>query len=638
MRRGRFGWMRAAGVALAALANVGAAATGERTLEYLYVDANEGGSSGGHVALRFDESIYHFQHMAPGVLRLYRDDDRHFFQLYGGLLNRTVRGARIGVSDETYTLLRDSFEARRQAEEAWFDRLDAHGEDAALYDRLLAAPGETPALALPAAGFFLPDGGTPVTRATADAEPALVALRARVEDAYGAGFLEQRAAQLEAALRALAPDPASAPTRPADPEQQPPAEYPFARRYGDLLLGLRAVQVLAAALPLREGSLRDGLALEAGPDSRADAARGGEEQRVAAYAAELEDRLVRTVRSQRPDFGFPLLVGMARLVALHESLRTHRLVVVDAFGARHDLVTRAQLDRVHDLWPAMRTQNRAALDEARTAFFESAAPGEPELSRLESAANRWLELEEAVRGARELRANSGRLVPDRPALRTDLVRPSATEKALRTARDTAREHGRSLGAKLEQVYAYDLITRNCVSEIFRLVDRTLVAKGESERRLGGHVSLDASLNFIPFVSADAVDERWRVVEHTERPSHRRDLLEAMYAREGVLSVYLREFNTLTATVYQHPQRDSVFLFFTDDAIAARPLFGTVNLLTGLVATAAGLLVAPFDGGETLSAGARGMLFSLPELAFFNIRKGTFEHVPEPPPGASDVAR
>ncbi len=630
MRGRRFGWMHATVVALAALANAGAAAPGERTIEYLYVDSNEGGSSGGHVALRFDDSIYHFQHQAPGVLRLYRDDDRHFFELYRGIMNRTVRGSRVAVSEDTYSLLRDAFESRRQAEEAWFDRLAAYGEDAALYDRLLAAraaPAETPPLALPAAGFFLPDGGAPVRRSgdAASADPALVALRARVAETYGPDFLAQRASRLEAALTGLSPADAGA-SPPVDPEEQPPAEYSFARHYEDLLLGLRAIQVVEAAPPLREGSLREGLPLTP-----------SEEQRVAAYAADLEERLVHAVRSQRPDFGFPLLVGMARLIALHESLRTHRLVVVDAFGARHDLVTRAQLERNRALWPEMRTQNEAALELARASFFDAAAPGEPELSRLESAANRWLELEEALRGQRDVRANSGRLVPDRPALRTDLVQPGAPDEALREARDGAREHERTLAQNLERVYAYDLITRNCVSEIFRLVDRALAASGGSEERLGGHVSLDATLNFIPFVSAGAVDHRWRVVERTELPSHRRELLDEMYANEGVVGVYLREFNTVTSTAYQHPQRDSVFLLFTDDAIVARPLFGTVNLVTGLVTTAAGLLAAPFDGGDTLSAGARGVLFSLPELAFFNIRKGTFEHVPEPP-GVLDVAR
>ena len=43
------------------------------TLDYLYIEANEGGSSGGHVALGIGDDVYHFQHDTGGVLALRRD-------------------------------------------------------------------------------------------------------------------------------------------------------------------------------------------------------------------------------------------------------------------------------------------------------------------------------------------------------------------------------------------------------------------------------------------------------------------------------------------------------------------------------------------------------------------------------------
>jgi hypothetical protein len=42
---------------------------------------------------------------------------------------------------------------------------------------------------------------------------------------------------------------------------------------------------------------------------------------------------------------------------------------------------------------------------------------------------------------------------------------------------------------------------------------------------------------------------------------------------------------------------------------------------------AGLPLLPFDRGDTLVAGVRGAVFSLPELAFVNLRKGSFDYVP-----------
>ena len=49
----------------------------------------------------------------------------------------------------------------------------------------------------------------------------------------------------------------------------------------------------------------------------------------------------------------------------------------------------------------------------------------------------------------------------------------------------------------------------------------------------------------------------------------------------------------------------------------------------------GLLWLPFDSGHLLDTALRGALFSLPELAFQNIRKGTFEWIaPELRPAVS----
>jgi len=110
----------------------------------------------------------------------------------------------------------------------------------------------------------------------------------------------------------------------------------------------------------------------------------------------------------------------------------------------------------------------------------------------------------------------------------------------------------------------------------------------------------------------------------------------MYRRENPLRVWLRECNVLTSTIYPRNTDDSFFLLFTDDVVAPRPLFGTVNLAAGLGAAAVGIPLLPFDGGQTLMAGLRGAVFSLPELAFVNLRKGSFDHVPRDIHGASNA--
>jgi hypothetical protein len=114
-----------------------------------------------------------------------------------------------------------------------------------------------------------------------------------------------------------------------------------------------------------------------------------------------------------------------------------------------------------------------------------------------------------------------------------------------------------------------------------------------------------------------------VSQVVELPSYRKSEVGRMYARENPVVVFARESNTLTSTLYEAAPEDSAFLFFTDDAVAARPLFGAINAAAALGVAVAGVATLPADGGARLVAGLRGMLFSLPELAFFNIRKGSF---------------
>jgi len=72
-------------------------------------------------------------------------------------------------------------------------------------------------------------------------------------------------------------------------------------------------------------------------------------------------------------------------------------------------------------------------------------------------------------------------------------------------------------------------------------------------------------------------------------------------------------------------------------VLRRPLYGIANLLVGIGGTLTGLALLPIDGGTTLRRGLYGALFSLPELAFVNIRKGSFEWAPRSAIGEACVS-
>ena len=89
---------------------------------------------------------------------------------------------------------------------------------------------------------------------------------------------------------------------------------------------------------------------------------------------------------------------------------------------------------------------------------------------------------------------------------------------------------------------------------------------------------------------------------------------------------LRESNIFTSTLYDYNSDDSFFMFFTDDNVIFRPVFGVFNAAAGISQSVLGLLTWPFDSGKNLELGMAGILMSLPELFYFNIRKGTYKYL------------
>jgi len=578
-----------------------------RFVDYLYIEANEGGSSGGHVALRLGNETYHFQHERPGVLRLRRDDAEHFRYAYGMLENRTMHVSRVAVSDATYAELRQRFSERYLIERKLFEERDALGEDRSLLEQLLGRRrGDTTGtIGLRGAGFFFPDDGR-----SPPSDAALALLR-RVQQTYGPAALRQRTEELRLELARLTP--ASVGPPPDVPAHgYPQFARPFSSRYRDALTGLAALQALERALPVRADARWPSASVEMQLETV-------EKQALAAFADRLTDQLTRLLRSDRPDWGYPFLVGMARLAALRESEQTGHLVLLDAFPPGAEVIPWPSVRQHRDAISDLLAEAREEFARARVLLRSGKEIEEHDYADVEAAGNRLLELEAAVTEERDMRVSAEALLPSRDAAWTDLVVPDVPDDEL--ARDLMRAKTMEtlFATRLERRYAYDLFSHNCVSEVFETI-------GSAGAGLGERVDGRTSLQFIPFVSARAVDGGWNVAQRTTLRSYRRSKLDEMYGRENRLHVWLRECNTLTSTIYRRNADDSFFVLFTDDVVALRPLFGAVNVAVAMGAGAVGVVLLPFDHGRTLMSGVRGALFSLPELAFVNLRKGSFVYV------------
>ena len=616
------------------LAGLGGATAAESAtgVEYLYVESNEGGSSGGHVALRLGDDVFHFEHRSPGVLVLGRDDFEHFRYRYSILENRTIHVSRIAVSEETARLLAERFRRRLFLQSRHLDVIESLRADRATLEQMLAD-----GIALEAAGYFFPDRGMAPDLETLVEDPDLADLRGRIALEYGADFLERRMHALRVALAELDPLAMDLPTLPTA-EMPPAPAYSFPQRYRDLMGALASLEALRDARPLLPGALRKS-ASEDLVFAEADALAARQLSEALAAA------LVRLVASDRPDSGAALMVGMARLAALGESRRQERWLVLDFFPSETAMGPRRWLRARPEEAAALLQETNEELARTRERLVTRAGDGnfrEADFAAFEAAANRSGELRLALAEERERRALKAPLIPSRPAR---LSVGGVDGQALMRGLEAVREREDAYAAGFKRRWGYNLVTRNCVSEVFSEIDAAFEGGAEeSERRLGGRVHMDGSLNFIPALSAAAVEASYPVTERFELASYRHARVEEMYRRENPVTVFLRESNTLTSAIYRRNADDSIFVFFTDDAVVTRPLFGAVNLAVGIATSAVGLVVLPVDGGATLWTGLKGALFSLPELFFQNIRKGSFEHIrqgvqsrpltrpPEPPDG------
>lgn len=598
---------------LLALGAATARAGDTRVVDYLYMEPNEGGSSAGHVAVAFGERTYAYQRSPEGRLVLERDASEHVRWLYAVLGNRAVHRTRVAVDGDVFERLREGFNRRyliQRRQLAMIDRLDVEA-------RLLAL------LAARARGDA--EGGIPVEGAgyftTTGTSTALRTLAADVARAHGASFVAARLASLTSRIADLTLASSPAPEPPAL-DRYPAAAESVAERPLAATTGIVALETLARAAALDPASV---LTVE---DSPLDA---GERAALALYADALRHDLVRVAASARDDFGFPLLVGMARLAAVERSLATGRLVVLDAFPADARRVPHAALVRTRDAAEALRDEACDDLRAHRRRFVGVTAPAERDYGRLENAANRCVELVRGLADDRDVRVASDTLVPTRAAPFAGVVVPRADAATLASAARAAADAARAYARAVDELYRYDLVRRNCVTEAFDTIDAVL---GPAAAAALGGATATGGARIVPSLANGAVRRGWRVVASDTTPSYRRARVDALARTGNPLAVRLRESNVLTSTVYRPSRDDSTFLFFTDDVVLLRPLFGAANLGVGLGASLVGLARAPLDRGTALEAGLRGVLWSVPELFFVNVRKGSFDHVARHGPPAA----
>ncbi|MGH0035120.1 MAG: hypothetical protein ACQGVK_08820 [Myxococcota bacterium] len=577
-------------------------------LELIHVEINEGGSSGGHAGLAIGDRVYHFQ-AVDGRLVLARPTWSSFFLRYSSLENRGLRRLPIEAAAEDVARIRAGLERRRLVQTRHLEVLAAlEDERAWIASQLRGAAPEWP---VRGAALFASRVRAPT--------PWAAALRDVVAGRIGAESLERLAR--DAAVRASRP---VAPSAAVDAAAWRRDRWPKATPLAAALLAERlewreAVAALADMRPLRPERLLDPLGASAAGLSAAERAW------LEAGARLWEERIASLVRSDRPDRGRSLLVAIARHRAARRALAEDRFWTLDPFDdaataavARPGAARRRALARLATDLAAAHTRFRARIAAG------DVAPDEPAWRQIEELAARHRELVRALGEGRALRTAPAPVVPwPRAAVAAPPVQGAVSlGEALRRVDANLR---RVRGA-LDRLDGYDLFTFNCATELGAALEAPF-ADGVEEA-LGGSLDPDRGWAFIPARLFDRAARRLRSAPPVRLPSYRERRLASMRERENDLAVWLRESNTLSARSYHGSDSDGYFLVFTDGTPALRPVGGLINLSYGVGQAVAGLFTWPFDGGRRMVRGARGVFYSVPELFFVALRKGSYEYTEE----------
>lgn len=602
-----------------------------KSLEYIYIDSSVDEAAGGHVALGLGGTVFHYQYYPEGYFLLVKEEWDEFRYQYNDLQNRSLAIASIPVSAEAYEKISTQFLTRYLLQQKRFGYLEQLNLEEMFYQAMSTGNG---AVSVPGLGFF-----------SADLKDDVLAnsLKDFIEKRRGRGYLKSllrtTEKQLQTAREHLQPELLQDPVL----NLYLPTLFPErkSQQYVELFILHQAISTLLDCPPVLPRMLLKASA-EIGNLSSAELAT------LRRYQEHLSVSILSLLESSRPGRGRAILLQSARYQAMSRSIEEGVLVTLDPFSANAELVSVDELMSVD-----ISVQDDGAVDTAilisdkqasagsqrtyfdqlrhemlrdaqggKNYFFSSTENDAIALSKLETSLGRLWEIDQAQK-SRIMRREEGNHLPAKSRQVRDSYCPERQE--IDRFIDISRTSRQRLESQLLQVYSYDVVIKNCVTELFATVYSALQAKAQVEHELGGYLEPGDYFSFIPFQSFRQVQRVFPVSSIEILPSFRKRQLAERYQQQGPHAL-LTESNTITSTIYSPWEQDSVFLFFTDDVLWLRPVYGVSNIVYAGVGALGGILSLPIDRGSLLRRSVRGIFFSLPEIGFMNIRKGTFPAV------------
>ncbi|HMV80040.1 MAG TPA: hypothetical protein PLJ29_05030 [Leptospiraceae bacterium] len=547
--------------------------------DYIYVNANTGQSSGGHTAVRIGDLVYHFQFYPDEIFHFVRESWKSFLFVYGSLDSRSIFLKRVRVSEKTYSFLSDElnrFYLTRTMQISLYEVLKRDLEMAELAEQADAV------FPLKGAGYFQKKTGT---------AEGLGKLRRYLNDIrsvqFGKVFLDESKIPVHTDRNAF---------------------YRLRTGYSESVIAETAFREIEKIIS-EDSVLKEGAFFERklhDPERKRRVLNNYKIFKSAVLAG-----LDRLVRERDGRNWYRILASLSRFLVLEKSISENRILVLKTFPETADYYAKNKKDAETEIVSTRKILERFA-DSAEIQFTSAENPDEMDYSLYEDSCNR----EENFNDSEKVRLSFERMYPSlsenrkiRQEYRTDENRRKAFREALLSYENTLRT-----------LYPFDLIRENCTTEIWNLLISVSEKEADvlSELLREGERMERSRFDFVPFYSYEVFGKKMKSVKKASYESYRKRYVSGLKT-----GAKFKEDFTLFSSVYRYSSQDSFFLMFTDDTVLLRPLYGILNLSAGTLYSAGAVFYAPFDRAKRLKKGGESLLFSLPELIFFNIRKGTF---------------
>jgi len=577
-----------------------------KAFDYIYITASEGNASGGHTALRFDNETYHFQYYAGGIIRLVKDSSTDFDFQYRFLENRTFYQATLDLNERDYAQLHDHFNLRFLQQQ----QQDAIRKEINLNIELLSNQAQHLQLNIQGAGLFT-DNIIPLKAESL----TIYSLQEQIKQKYGADFLTDSIEQLKSEIKTLHPEPWPKNSLQFSEGTFSAIPYSFASRYLDTVSKLLLLEAIQNGSYLNQQFYFS-------PEQSVFSLSQSEITALKSLQQLLTHNLLTLLGSQRPGWSSAAFSLYARILSLALAIDSRKFVFLDTFRESSPSISYAEVDRYKTKFLIQKKQTLSRITQLKAELFTATNRlSEKAYGELEIHSNYYFERERGLQSKQGFRISGQQLLATRSIpLPTELY-PRLTKLQRETSLARFAAYQINIDQQMQSLYGYDLITRNCVTEIISTINQ-VHTNNKQIKELSQLTDKDL-IAFIPFGSFHGLSDDY---SKQILPSFRHQQLQAMYREENNAVVFFREFNTLSASDYKFNDQDASFLIFTDDNILLRPIFGSINLLVATTISVYGGLALPFDSGKALKDGTMGILMSLPELAFFNIRKGSYKHL------------